>query len=363
MGFVPSFDFAEPLAAPAFWIGVAALALAAMMLLSMPLGWLWLKVKQKRRQRVLNRWRHLLMASLYQQPASLPHLSHLDVPDFLELWNHLYQSLGLEARDSLSQVAVLLRMPATISPMLRGKRVRPRLMAVLTAGSLRLAATWDALSELLGHESAALSLAAARALVRIDAARALPLLMPHIVKRDDWAPQRVEDVLSAAGEGNAAEPLLQAIQGARPEKARQLLRYLAGVSPAAAAPLIGKLLANTQDDILLVTCLQLVNSPGDIETVRALTRHSTWYVRVHAATALGRLATHEDEAILAGMLGDSQWWVRYRAAGALSQLPWLDVNGLRHIKDTQTDRYARDMMHQVMAEQELRAAGAERHGG
>ncbi len=348
---------------PAFWVGTAALALAAMMLLLVPFNWLWLKVKQKRRQRMLDCWRPLLMASLYQQPQSLPRLSRFDVPDFLELWNHLYQSLGPEARASLGQVAGLLRMPATISQMLRGKRVHSRFMAVLTAGNLRLATAWDALRDLLEHESPALSLAAARALVRIDVARALPLLMPHIVRRDDWAPQQVEDILRAAGAGNTAEPLLQATQEAAPERAAQLLRHLAGISPAVAAPIIGSLLASAPDDILLATCLQLVNDPGELETVRALTRHSTWHIRVHAASALGRLGTHEDEAVLAGMLADSQWWVRYRAASALSQLAWLDENGLRHIKDTQTDRYARDMMHQVMAEQELRADKAERHGG
>lgn len=342
---------------------MAALVISSMMLLLMPFRWLWLKVKQQRRRRMLNCWRPLLMASLYQQPDSLPRLSRIDVPDFLELWNHLHQSLGPEARDSLSQVAGLLRMPATVSRMLRGTSLRSRLIAVLTAGNLRLAAAWDELRELLGNQSPAMSLAAAMALVRIDAARALALLMPHVVKRDDWAPQQVEEILHAAGAENCTESLIYAIREAAPERVAQLLRYLAGISPAAAAPVIGNLLANPPDDGLLVICLQLVNLPGELEAVRSMTRHPTWHVRVHAATALGRLGTHEDEAILAGMLADSQWWVRYRAACALSQLPWLDANGLLRIKDMQTDRYARDMMHHVMAERELRAVRAERHGG
>jgi hypothetical protein len=60
-----------------------------------------------------------------------------------------------------------------------------------------------------------------------------------------------------------------------------------------------------------------------------------------------------------GMLGDSQWWVRYRAARALAHLPWMDDERLRHIKGTLTDRYARDILHQVMAELELNIPAVE----
>ena len=112
-----------------------------------------------------------------------------------------------------------------------------------------------------------------------------------------------------------------------------------------------------------MVCLTLVNSASGLDAVRALARYPVWHVRVHAATALGRLGGKEDESLLVDMLADSQWWVRYRAACALSRLPWLDDAGLLRIKDTRADRYARDMMHQAMTERELRAAWAQRHDG
>lgn len=85
----------------AIWVGAAALVLTGVLLLLILLVRLRQLVKQQWRRRVLNRWRPLLMASLYEHPESLPPLSRFDFPDFLELWNHLHQSLGGEARDSL----------------------------------------------------------------------------------------------------------------------------------------------------------------------------------------------------------------------------------------------------------------------
>lgn len=353
MGVVPAFN-ADPASAAAFWVGMTALVLAVAFVLSMLGVRVWLAVKQKLRQRVLNRWRPVLMASLYQPEASLPALSRFATADVLELWNHLYQSLDGAARDTLIRVAGSLRVPAAVSAMLRERSFRSRFLAAQTAGNLRLVAVWDVLRQQLEHESAALSLAAARALVRIDPQRATPLLLPQLLKRGDWPPQEVDEVLGEVAGKNIAESLFHAIRGAPPETARRLIRCLAAIPRADAAPVIGRLLAESGEEELLNACLQLLADPGELERVRGLTRHDNWHVRVHAATALGRLGSLDDAALLAGMLGDSQWWVRYRAALALAQLPGMTIDELRHIKDIQTDRYARDMLHQVMAELDLR---------
>jgi HEAT repeat protein len=76
-------------------------------------------------------------------------------------------------------------------------------------------------------------------------------------------------------------------------------------------------------------------------------------VRLHAAQALGRLGTREDEWHLRRALADSQWWVRYRAAQALGNLPFMDVDRLRRITEDVEDRYGRDILRQVIAEKEL----------
>lgn len=352
MAFPPS---AETIVALAFWTGTLALVLTGAALLWLLFLRLCLLVRQKQRQRTLHRWRPLLMSSLYQPPEALPRLTRLELPHVLELWNHLHDSLGDEARRSLERLAGQARIPAVVSAMLRNKDFYRRHLAARTAGKLRLASTWDGLRELLASDSPALSLVAARALVQIDAARAVPLLMPQLTGCGGWHPGAVREILHLAGAGHVVKPLLQAVATVSADKLPQLIQFLAEIAPGEAAPLISRFLATPVDDEkLLNACLDVLNSPGELEVVRALARHANWHVRVHAAKALGRLATREDEALLVDMLGDSQWWVRYRAAQALAQLPGMNFAELLQIKDTRTDRDARDMLHQVMAERELR---------
>jgi len=337
-----------------------ALALTGVLLLLILFMRLLQQVKQYWRRRVLNRWRPQLMAGLYEHPESLPPLFRFDLPDFLELWNHLHQSLGDEARGSLNRIAVMARVPAAVSRMMRQKNFDRRLVAVRTAGNLRLAATWDVLRELLEDKSPGLSLEACLALVRIDSTRAVPLLMTHLCLREDWPPQRVTEMLREAGAAQLALPLVKVVEEASAKNACRLMRYLVEIAPAEAEPLIAGQLANPSDDCLLIVSLQALTDRAELEALRQLSQHTNWHVRVHAASALGRLGTPDDAVLLAGMLSDSQWWVRYRAARALSRLPGMTTQELRHIKDIQTDRYARDMLHQVMAELDFLAGAA--HG-
>lgn len=357
------FSSHAPLVAVPFWLGVAALVLTGVLLLSMLLNRLLHVIKEIWRRRVLNRWRPLLMASLYEHPESLPPLSRLDLPDFLELWNHLHDSLGEESRDSLNRLAGLARVPAAVSLMLRRKNFNGRFLAARTAGNMRLAAAWDVLRGLLGHESPGLSLVVAQALVRIDPARAVPLMMPQLLKRDDWSPPLVTEILREAGPDLTVPPLIHLIEEAPAEKSVRFVRYLVEISPAEAAPLFARQLANPASDHMLIACLKALNDSSHTATVCILCRHSNWHVRVHAAAALGRIGTHADVPHLIDMLSDGQWWVRYRAALALARLPGMAAVELLHIKDIQTDRDARDMLHQVMAELDFQAAAkAVTHG-
>jgi HEAT repeat protein len=84
--------------------------------------------------------------------------------------------------------------------------------------------------------------------------------------------------------------------------------------------------------------------------VRALLAHEDWQVRVQAAKALGRIGDRGDTERLVALLADREWWVRYRAAQALVELPWLTRADLDALHAALDDRYAADMLAQVMAE-------------
>ena len=62
---------------------------------------------------------------------------------------------------------------------------------------------------------------------------------------------------------------------------------------------------------------------------------------------MGRRA---DQEKLAPLLADREWWVRYRAAQAIVGLSPRDDQRLRDIRSTLSDRYARDILTQAIAE-------------
>ena len=63
---------------------------------------------------------------------------------------------------------------------------------------------------------------------------------------------------------------------------------------------------------------------------------------------------------LVALLSDREWWVRYRAAQAVAELPWLKRADLDALHASLEDRYAADMLAQVVAEQD--AADAKQIG-
>jgi len=137
------------------------------------------------------------------------------------------------------------------------------------------------------------------------------------------------------------------------ELAPRLIRFLAGVSPEAAAPIIRRMLAPGTDERVMSTCLQVMTNRSDLDAVRPLLSHQRWHVRMQAAVTLGRLGMGGDDQRLIALLTDKQWWVRYRAAQALLKLSFVGADNLRRIQAAQTDHYARDIIEHVLVEQRM----------
>jgi len=62
------------------------------------------------------------------------------------------------------------------------------------------------------------------------------------------------------------------------------------------------------------------------------------------------LGNSDDVNDLLPLLTDQQWWVRYRAAQAIGELLRRDKDKIASLSQAQTDRYATDMLAQVVAE-------------
>jgi len=350
VGFVTAFDF----------------ALTLLLLVLVLLMRCALLRRRRRRTRLLTVWQPILVKAVENPTSDVPRLARRDLPEFLLLWNHLHESLLDESKNNLNQIANALSIGSSALRMLHRRNLRRRLVAIATLGQLGERAAWDELLSITERGKARVSLAAARALVMIDAPKAVPQLIPLLLTRTDWPPSRVAAMLQVAGAEAISSPIADAaIKSAREEKLdgkpkagvnipARMVRYLELAYNESALPASRTIARLSSDPEVLAACLRLLESAEDLPIIRENIGHEDWRVRVQAASALGRIGEDEDEQRLVPLLSDTEWWVRYRGAQALSRLPSIDQARLKTIQAGQADPFARDILTQVMAEVELR---------
>jgi HEAT repeats len=327
-------------------VGMLSLALIAYMVTLRVLH-----VRQQRRwQRCIAAWQPLIAQCLENIPESIPALVRADETPLLTLWNHAQESVRGEATARLNVFARACGMQRAAQRLLRKRGLYGKLLGVVTLGHLRDATCWEALLTLAADERPVLSLCAARALMLIDAKRALPELLPAFLSRGQWPLSRVASILAEAGPDHVSEPLISAIGGAQAAPLVRLVRLLDLAEGQLTIPHIARMLRESVDEGLLLACLKSLHLPHDVAPVRALLQHTSWRVRTQAARALGRIGSREDIPSLLPALADPVWWVRYRAAQALVALPGLGSQELADIRSRLTDRYAADMLEQAQAE-------------
>lgn len=343
---------ADPVIVYAFWLGAAVAALAILMLLVI----LVLRQVVARRDRIhaaaVAYWGKLLVPEPNPEPE-IPPLPARDLSGFLQVWNDVHESLRGRTTLYLARVAREVRLEDRLARSLKRGGFHGRLVSMIGLGNVHSPTSYGRIERYIDDRNPIVSLCAARALMQIDPSRAVSQFVPHIVQRSDWAQGSVAAILSEAGPGAVGETLAEATLQANVEIAPRLVRFLAGVSPEAAAPIIRKMLESSQDERLISTCLQVMTNQDDLDRVRALLAHPRWHVRMQAAVTLGRLGLPGDEQRLIPILADPQWWVRYRAAQALQGMAFIGTEGLRRIQAEQKDKYARDIIQQVLAEHSM----------
>ena len=342
----------------AAWVaGCAAILVAILMLAVIVL----LRARLLRQQRIdretTERWRPLIALCIDGVPRELPPLALQERETFLRLWNHFFESLRGTAGTRLVLLARELGMDAYAAELLARGNMRGRLLAALTLGHLRDRARLEDLRRLVTDHSSLLSLAAARASLEIDPGVALSWVMPIIAEREDWPLARVSTMLAEAGPERVTQPLADALERAAggPRAAPRVARLQRLMEVAHAErmrPAVRRVLAGATDEQVIASCLNALVDPHDVGTVHAHSAHPSWVVRMAAARALGRLGGPDDRKLLVEMLSDRHWWVRYHAGEALVAMPFVDRDDLRKIRAMLPDRYAADMLGQVLAEHE-----------
>jgi HEAT repeat protein len=351
------------------WVAAATAALTLALLILVFLLRARRLMRERRLRRFLNVWQPILTSSIEVASSDVPRLARRDLMDFLLIWNHLHESLLDEAKDHLNQIAKALSIGEAAARILRRGNLRERLLAIITLGQLGERTAWDALLRIAREEGALLSVTAARALIMIDAGRAVPLLIPLLTRRPDWPASRVATMLQMAGPDIISEPLVRAAVASSLEASintsngesgghavnhsARLIRYLELAHTVSALPATRAIVRSAHDPEILAAWLRLLKSAEDLEVVRDCLTHEDWRVRVQAVSALGRIGVAEDEGRLILLLSDREWWVRYRASQALSRLPSVSTSRLKSLREEQSDPFARDILTQVLAEVEL----------
>lgn len=295
-------------------------------------------ITERRRRNMVDVWSPLLAESLVDNPAVLPSIHPKDHVLFLYLWNSVQKSIKGDGSGQLNDVARRAGMDTVALRLLSTGRLRLQLLAIATLGYLKEGSVWDELVRLAHAHNAFLAIEAAQAMIRIRPKDAIPLLIPLISTRIDWSPLKVMALLNEAGADLAATAIAQATLSAPPPIAARLIRLLASLRSPYALPIIRQLMNEQKpaEDVIAASLSFFgeCSDPLDLPMVRGYLTHPTWYIRVQAAAALGKIGLEEDEARLAGLLGDSYWWVRYRAAEALSKLPSMTEAKMAEIQAT-----------------------------
>lgn len=282
--------------------------------------------------------------------ARLPTTRRRQLPLVLREWCSFRNNVRGGAADRLNVLAQRAGLLDLARSGLDQRALGSKLLCVQAVGLLQDHASWDAIRSLLQHQSIALSISAATALVDIDARRAIPEVMPLVCSNSNWPQTQVAKLLANAGPDNVSDALCAAISDSTDDVAARLLRYADCISTSQLNQLTERLLAERQDPNLLAAALKAARGLSSPETVVALTRHKAWFVRMQAAAVLGQFGTRSSIRQLEPLLSDTEWWVRYRAAQAIAALPFLGPHALRRLRERQKDRFARDMMQQVLAE-------------
>ena len=323
------------------------------------------QVKDLRRRRVADLWQPLLEQCLSAPHEALPPLTRRDHIVFLYLWNEYYESVSEATTTHLIRMAQVVGTDRVAKDLLHARSLRLRILAVMTLGRLRDQSVWQQVSALITHHNAFLAFNATQALLLINAKAAIPVIVPLIGRRTDWSPLRIVSMLNAVGHDLAAETIAQAAITGDPVVSPRLIRHLPVTRSRQGLPVLRQFIhERPPSNDTVAACLFVFGEfrdPTDLPVIRRHLSDPAWYVRVQAATALGKLGAQEDEARLIALFTDEQWWVRYRAGEALASLDSMTEEKLELLQETLTTPEAQEILAPVLAKFRARHAPHSAH--
>jgi HEAT repeat protein len=210
---------------------------------------------------------------------------------------------------------------------LKARNVITRAAAAAKLGRMRSVSSAEKLVELLDEDNPEIITVAVRSLSRIgtpDALRAILGRMPILLSRGLISRKALESSLRIFGRSGVPILLEHAEQDADPLSETSILEVLAVLGAREALPIALASLHHPNPE-MRSKALKLAGAAGDAveerdkDRVTDLLNDPVWFVRLHAAKALGALGHGKAADRLGDRLCDENWQVRNGAAMALTR--------------------------------------------
>jgi HEAT repeat protein len=315
------------------------------------------RLRKRRLRRLRQQWWPIFAEAVsserFANNVVLPSIRFGEKLVLLREWSRFRSLVQGQATISLNVLVERLKLLPLARRHMKRRSVDNKLLAMQVIGQMKDRASWDDIDAAIDSPNIALSVTAATALVDIDADRAIPRIVPLIGTIARWPRTQIGRILNRAGPDIVSSRLCREIAEASGEEAVRLLQFVESAYPGDVNAVVEQLLQTRDDPAVLSAALKAARGRICPDRLTELAHHKVWYVRMQAASLLGRAGNHEDLKALEPLLCDREWWVRYRAAQAMVASPFLGPNALRRIAARQNDRFAQDILQQALAEKGL----------
>jgi len=318
-------------------------------------------IKRRKRQKAEFRkiWRPVFLQAVDDKLniAEIPELDFRHRKIFLSEWNRLMETIDGNPRENLRKIAFQMHIDLYIKAHLKIRLSTTRILCIVAAGHLKQIDCWDTLEQLLSEKDSSTSMLAGRALIQLDPKKAIDKVLKIATSRADWTQIWLDKLLLEVGPKVATKPVADvtriALAEENSERLLSIVPLFNSIEKASAAFLLNEILQAPLGDKIVSRCLQTLQDREFADLARRFIHYPRWHVRVHAASALGRLGDERDIYSLISLLKDKQWWVRFRAAEALSQLKGMTPKEFRKIRENVDDHYARDILDYIIMERAI----------
>lgn len=274
---------------------------------------------------------------------------------FGALWTHIHDSMRGEIRSTLVEISRSAGTIPLCMDALRGGGRRERILAAGLLGNHLEEQAIPLLEPLVEDTDPFLSLACARALLRIAPVPQTPRLLPSLLRRGDWPLPVVHDLLSDLDPDLLSAHLPSTLLGWQPAPPPRAIRMLRLAREDVRVSLVETLLRRSSPipQESEAALLREVIDPDQIHFVRRGLDSPHWPVVVAALNTMVRLGAREDLPRLTELVGHKEWWVRYRAARAIVLLPGMKAIEVELLAARHPDRFAKEMLRFALAERNL----------